>query len=110
MSQRDLAVALKRSDSWVSQVERDVLPVERVSILQRLADTLGVSVHDLRPETTPTAEPAEREVSDLESLRLAMTGHPAPRLLVSEGSGEPADNTELRRRVDNVWDLTHASR
>lgn len=110
MSQRDLATALKRSDSWVSQVERDVLPVERVSVLQRLADTLGVSVHDLRPETAPAAEPPERAANDLESLRLAMTGHPTPWLLVSDHAGEPADTAELQQRVDDVWQLTHESR
>ncbi len=37
LSQRDPASALGRSERWVSRVGRDVLPVERTSVLQPLA-------------------------------------------------------------------------
>jgi len=36
-SQRELASEMKLSESWVSQVERDVQPIERLSVLQALA-------------------------------------------------------------------------
>jgi DNA-binding XRE family transcriptional regulator len=50
ISQRDMAAAVGRSESWVSQVERNVQPVERLSVLQGLARALGVTVRDLRPD------------------------------------------------------------
>jgi len=45
LSQRDLAAEMKRSESWVSQVERDIQPIERIGVLRDLAAALGVSVH-----------------------------------------------------------------
>lgn len=77
MSQGDLAVAVGRSESWVSQVERGVQPVERLSVLQALADALNVPVRELRPDAAPAerAEPEEAHASnDLDGLRVALTG------------------------------------
>ena len=74
---RDLASEVCRSESWVSQVERDVLPVERVSVLQSLADALGAAVRDLRPEAVESPASCVAAPDELGALRLAMTGHPA---------------------------------
>jgi transcriptional regulator with XRE-family HTH domain len=57
MSQKALADAVGRSDSWVSQVERGVYPVERVGLLQSLADALDVPLAQLR-NGLPDAQPA----------------------------------------------------
>ena len=106
LSQKDLATEVSRSESWVSQVERDVLPVERVSVLQSLADALGASVRDLRPEATePTAEttPAPAE---LDALRLAMTAHP---VLLGKTPASTHEFDDLQSAVDEAWRLTHAS-
>jgi transcriptional regulator with XRE-family HTH domain len=115
MSQSDLAVAMERSESWVSQVERGVQPVERLSVLQALADALGVSVRDVRPDAGPPAEEtpeAQQPVSnDLDALRVALTGHPALGSLFDEPSnGATASPEELRVQIEEVWDLAHASK
>lgn len=116
LSQKELGAAIRRSESWVSQVERDVLPVERLSVLQRLADVLGVAVRDLRPEA---AEPmaVDRTGSDrvgsavFEQLRLMLTGHPALEQLFGDETGrEPVEVPNLRERVDLAWQLAHESR
>src|SRR4051794_8493804 len=81
MSQKELAAEVERSESWVSQVERGVLKVDRLPVLQSLADALGVAVRDLRPEAT--AEPATTATSsDMDALRSVLTGHPAPETLI----------------------------
>ncbi|AYF73085.1 XRE family transcriptional regulator [Nocardia yunnanensis] len=121
LSQKELGAAIRRSESWVSQVERDVLPVERLSVLQRLADVLGVAVRDLRPEA---AEPMAADRGDghrpgaavFERLRLLLTGHPA----LDQLFGDETDRSlardaavkleELQERVDLVWQLAHESR
>ncbi|WP_040802615.1 helix-turn-helix domain-containing protein [Nocardia concava] len=117
LSQKELGAAIRRSESWVSQVERDVLPVERLSVLQRLADVLGVAVRDLRPEA---AEPMAADRGDghrpgsavFEQLRLLLTGHPAlEQLFGDESDRESAtDLAELQKRVDLAWQLAHESR
>jgi transcriptional regulator with XRE-family HTH domain len=115
MSQSDLAVAMERSESWVSQVERGVQPVERLSVLQALADALGVSVRDVRPDAgTPAEETPEAQQpvsNDLDALRVALTGHPALGSLFDEPSdGTTASADELRVQIEEVWDLAHASK
>ncbi|QLY31306.1 helix-turn-helix domain-containing protein [Nocardia huaxiensis] len=117
LSQKELGAAIRRSESWVSQVERDVLPVERLSVLQRLADVLGVAVRDLRPEA---AEPMAAHRGEgprggsvvFEQLRLLLTGHPALDQLFGDAADrESADALpELRQRVDLVWQLANESR
>lgn len=117
LSQKELGAAIRRSESWVSQVERDVLPVERLSVLQRLADVLGVAVRDLRPEA---AEPMAADRGDghrpgsavFEQLRLLLTGHPALEQLFGDESDRESDVKlpELQQRVDLAWQLAHESR
>ncbi|MEU8133248.1 helix-turn-helix domain-containing protein [Streptodolium elevatio] len=60
LKQDELAEAIGRTASWVSQVERGVQPVQRVGVLRLLADGLGVSVSALYPEG---------ETSDIAGLR-----------------------------------------
>ncbi|CAM5688543.1 hypothetical protein SANTM175S_00613 [Streptomyces antimycoticus] len=50
-TQAELAAALGKTSSWMSQVERGIQPVQRVDLLQQLADELGVSMQQLRPGT-----------------------------------------------------------
>ncbi|MEC3955619.1 helix-turn-helix transcriptional regulator [Nocardia sp. CDC153] len=116
LSQKELGAAIRRSESWVSQVERDVLPVERLSVLQRLADVLGVAVRDLRPEA---AEPMAADRGDgqrpgsavFEQLRLLLTGHPAlDQLFGDDADRESAKLSELEERVDLAWQLANESR
>ncbi|MEV5377575.1 helix-turn-helix transcriptional regulator [Streptomyces nondiastaticus] len=113
MSQSDLATAMGRSESWVSQVERGVQPVERLSVLQALADALHVSVRELRPDAPPVeeAEPASQVRSnDLDGLRVALTGHPALGSLFQQPKAEPTPSVaEFRQQVGKAWTLVHAS-
>lgn len=109
MSQGDLAIAVNRSESWVSQVERGVYTVERISLLQSLANALGVSMQELRAETTEQ-EAATQEPSDLDELRLYLSGHPALDMLLAPVRLAAAEDVaELEKRVDNAWSLQHST-
>lgn len=113
MSQSDLAAAMTRSESWVSQVERGVQPVERLSILQALADALHVSVRELRLDAAPPEEVEPEGITqsnDLDGLRVALTGHPALGSLFEQPPSEPMPTlADFRRLADEAWTLTHAS-
>lgn len=110
LSQKELAGEVGRSESWVSQVERDVLKVERVPVLRALADALGVSVRELRPEAVASGVDGEQagRVGDMDALRMALTGHPTPDLLLSPQPEQTADVEALAGRVAQAWSLTHA--
>src|ERR1700745_3922044 len=81
LSQVELAGLIGRSDSWVSQVERGVRSVDRLSVLQKVADALGVAVSDLQDGEPTEPEPDSRPEA-FESLRLTLTGHPATRAVL----------------------------
>jgi transcriptional regulator with XRE-family HTH domain len=113
LSQRELAAAVRRSESWVSQVERGVQPVERFAVLQALADALGVPVSTLHPATGTSAGVAssKERPPQLEALRLVLAGHPALHALFPTGQNpQEPDIARLEERISHVWDLTHTSR
>lgn len=109
LSQTDLARTINRSESWVSQVERAQIKVDRVSVLQALADALEVPVAELRglPETTEDDDAGD---ATLDGIRLALTGYPVLADMFGRGAGDDdraAD--DLATEVTGIWDLAHAS-
>ncbi|CAN3981234.1 helix-turn-helix domain-containing protein [Kitasatospora purpeofusca] len=114
LKQDELAAAIGRTASWVSQVERGVQPVVRLDVLQLLADGLGVSVQVLKPEApqaTPVPPPVEEQPNDLDEARLLISGHPALGVLLAPvRASEQPTVAELKAAVAEVWELTHAAR
>jgi transcriptional regulator with XRE-family HTH domain len=115
LSQRQLAAVIDRSESWVSQVERDVLPVERLSVLQRLADAFGCSMFDLEPATAaaPRSRTEERTpTEDLDGVRDVLSGHPALSSVLDPASSDASAGgaDELAAAVEQAWELTHGAR
>lgn len=115
LTQKELAAEIGRTASWLSQVERGVQPVNRLDVLRLLADGLGVSLQELRPdapaEPTTAVQPRDEEPNDLDQARLVISGHPVPEVLLSEaGAATSAHPRELNEAVEHVWELTHANR
>ncbi|MDT0412729.1 MULTISPECIES: helix-turn-helix domain-containing protein [Streptomyces] len=114
-TQSELAAALGKTSSWMSQVERGVQPVQRVDLLQQLADELGVSVQQLRPGTSsddPGSSPPPTATfsNDLDETRRLISGHPALGVLLSGAASSPSRPVAaLREGVDDLWGLTHAA-
>ncbi|MEJ8631983.1 helix-turn-helix transcriptional regulator [Streptomyces sp. MS2.AVA.5] len=115
LDQQDLAARLGKSASWVSQVERGLIPVRKLDILRDLANQLGVALHKLEP-SLPTAEPQElpepASINDLDGARLLISGHPALDVLLPSGGQsdqQPISVADLTRRVDTAWELAHRS-
>lgn len=112
LSQVELAGLIGRSDSWVSQVERGVRAIDRLSVLQKVADTLGVPVAELRGSELTGTDSADTRPEAFESLRLTLTGHPAAGTVLGETTGTITDDqvSSLRELHSQVWPLVHASR
>jgi transcriptional regulator with XRE-family HTH domain len=110
LSQVEFAGLVGRSESWVSQVERGVRPVDRMSVLQRVADVLSVSVAELRGDDEAPGLDERPEAFD--TIRLALTGHPAiGSVLGTVKLTAPARQMDvLRRQHGDVWELVHGSR
>ncbi|WP_338931249.1 helix-turn-helix domain-containing protein [Streptomyces netropsis] len=110
LTQRDLAAEIGRTTSWLSQVERGVQPVNRLDVLRLLADGLGVSLQELRPDApqpVEAEEPAPRP-NDLDQARLLISGHPSLDVLLSPDSPcEEQPLAVLRSEADEAWSLAH---
>ncbi|MET9436902.1 helix-turn-helix transcriptional regulator [Streptomyces sp. NPDC006551] len=113
-TQTELAGRMQKTSSWMSQVERGVQKVERLDVLQDLADALGVSVQQLKPGAPgpaepPPVQPPVYKSNDLDEARQLISGHPAVGTIL--GALRPAPRRtleELSSDVDEMWELTHA--
>ena len=99
-TQEQFAGLMGRSTSWASKVERGDLPLDRASVLAKIAEVLSVEVVEL------TGQPYRHETSELDSghaavpaLRLALQHASLPTL----GAGvqrEPRSLADLRGVVE----------
>ncbi|MEV0368333.1 helix-turn-helix transcriptional regulator [Streptomyces sp. NPDC050636] len=116
LTQNELAAAIGRTASWVSQVERGIQPVNRLDVLRLLADGLGVPLQVLQPEAAGAAGPEtgtvdEATPNDLDQARLVISGHSALDVVLEPREDFRTDLVpELRDEVERVWGLTHGDR
>lgn len=107
LSQPELARLLGRSVAWVSQVERGVRKVDRMSVLETVAAALEVPLAELAAEA-PVVAAVTEEPPGAGGLRLVLSGAHALRAML-DGRRPPALST-LRTRSRKAWELTHAGR
>ncbi|KPI12042.1 hypothetical protein OK074_2663 [Actinobacteria bacterium OK074] len=116
MTQKELATEIGRTASWVSQVERGVLPVNRLDVLGLVADALGVPVQDLHPDGPDSTEAvkavvAAAEPNDLVQARLLISGHPALDVVLAlRVQHAVPDLVQLSSAVEDIWALAHGDR
>ncbi|OLM34771.1 putative transcriptional regulator [Pseudonocardia sp. Ae717_Ps2] len=106
-SQLEFARKVDRSETWLSQVERGVRQIDRLSVLERLAAALEVSVAELAPEKPAVTAVAEKS-SAASTLALTLASSPALRAMVNLPG--IVDLAEVERRAAQAWELTHAAR
>ncbi|MBV9648711.1 MAG: helix-turn-helix domain-containing protein [Pseudonocardiales bacterium] len=76
LSQRELAGLVDRSESWLSQVERGVRSVDRLSVLIDIARVLKTSVETLAGQPFDLAPNGAPELSGLGAIRTALSAYP----------------------------------
>lgn len=107
LSQPELARLVDRSVAWVSQVERGVRKVDRMSVLEKVAEALEIPLSELAAEA-PVVAAATEEMPGTASLRLVLSGAHSLRAMLHSAPVPPTD--QIRPRVDRAWELTHNSR
>ena len=107
LSQPELARMIGRSVAWVSQVERGVRKIDRMSVLEALAAALDVPLSELAAEA-PVVAAVTEEPPGASGLRLVLSGVYALRAML-DGHRSPALRT-LRGKTRQAWELTHAGR
>lgn len=101
LTQSILAGLVGRTEDWLRKVEHDVLPLDRLSVLRRLAFALDISLGDLIGEPVLmawTGEPARRTVP---ALRVALMDH--RQFLTGTHLGEPVRLDPLATEITEQW-------
>lgn len=104
LSQPELARMIDRSVAWVSQVERGVRKVDRMSVLETLAAALDVPLAELAAEA-PIVAAVNEEPPGAAGLRLVLSGVWSLRAMLNGHEVPSLDS--MRAKVDRAWSLTH---
>jgi transcriptional regulator with XRE-family HTH domain len=107
LSQAALAGLVGRSESWLSQVERGVRSVDRLSVLLDLARVLRVDVEALTGRPWRYAPNGSQLAGGLAEVRRALTSYTA---LLGQEPGGQIELSELRARVAETHRLYQAAR
>ncbi|GAA4569305.1 helix-turn-helix domain-containing protein [Planotetraspora kaengkrachanensis] len=107
LSQVELARLINRSVAWVSQVERGVRKVDRMSVLEKVAESLEIPLSELAAEA-PVFVAATEEVPGTAGLRLILSRAHSLQAMFHHVPVPPVE--EIRPQVDQAWHLTHESR
>ncbi|MEW1839561.1 helix-turn-helix transcriptional regulator [Nonomuraea angiospora] len=107
LSQAELARLVDRSVAWISQVERGVRKVDRMSVLEKVAETLDVPLSELAAEA-PVVAATNEEMPGTAGLRLVLSGAHSLQAML-HATPVPATD-QLKPRVDHAWELAHESR
>ena len=107
LSQPDLAKMIGRSVAWVSQVERGVRRIDRMSVLETLASALDVPLAELAADAPIVAAVAEESPS-AGGLRMVLSAAHSLRAMLNGRHSPGLD--DLRVRTSTAWDLAHAGR
>jgi transcriptional regulator with XRE-family HTH domain len=105
LSQVALANLIGRSEAWVSQVERGIRHVDRLSIIIRLAQVLRVTVEDLTGQPFSLAPNGGAEYRAIPALRAALTDYeviPATLGTPMRDDGPVRDLTHLQQNTDQA--------
>jgi DNA-binding XRE family transcriptional regulator len=107
LSQPELARMIDRSVAWVSQVERGVRKVDRMSVLETLAEALDIPLAELAAES-PVVAAVNEEQPGAAGLRLVLSGTWSLRAMLN-GHDAPSPDA-IRAKVARAWSLTHEGR
>jgi transcriptional regulator with XRE-family HTH domain len=112
MPQAVLAGLVGRTESWVSQVERGALPLDRLSVIEDLARALKVKPSELlgQPFLMHPSDGGDRPgILAVRDALMSYNGISTILHPTAEGT-EPPDLVVLRREVDALWQAFQASR
>jgi transcriptional regulator with XRE-family HTH domain len=113
LTQLVLAGLIGRSESWLSQVERGIRPIDRLSVLIDIAHILKVNVTDLTGQPFSLAPNGGLENDAVHAIRHALTRYDVIPAVVDPAHGKHAaapDVASLQRHLRRAWQLRQAAR
>ena len=108
LSQDVLAGLVGRTTDWLSKAENNRIELDRLSVIQTLADALGVSVGDLLGEPTLVDWGADTGRRALPDLRAALMDYRmlTPLFTLGQQEGEPIGPWDFAKTYPHPWTAT----
>jgi transcriptional regulator with XRE-family HTH domain len=101
-SQTVIANLVGRSEDWLSKVERDQIPIDRLSVIIGLARALRVrDIADLIGPSFSLSPGGVPKHDSIAGIRLALSTPPS--VLAQQTTGEPLTVAQLGTRVSEAW-------
>lgn len=111
MSQEVLAGLVGRTVDWLSKVENDRIPLDRLSVIKTVAEALDVSLGDLLAEPSLVDWTPDSGHRTVPALRDALLDYRRIALFDRSGPvGEAILVERLTRDVADLWEVYQASR
>ena len=113
LTQLVLAGLIGRSESWLSQVERGIRPIDRLSVLIDIAHVLKVNVTDLTGQPFSLAPNGGFENDAVHAIRHALTRYDVIPAILDPAHHKHAaapDVASLQRLLQRAWQLRQAAR
>jgi transcriptional regulator with XRE-family HTH domain len=113
LTQLVLAGLIGRSESWLSQVERGIRPIDRLSVLIDIAHVLKVNVTDLTGQPLSLAPNGSLESETVRAIRQALTRYDVIPAVLDPARDKDAalpDPATLQRDLRRAWQLRQAAR
>ncbi|MCO6004495.1 helix-turn-helix domain-containing protein [Actinoallomurus purpureus] len=109
MSQEVLAGLVGRTEDWLSKIENDRAPLDRLSVIRSLADALNVTIYDLIGE--PKAATSHQEPPGVAEVRAALMDYRqlSPLLSAIEKDDQAPPLDYLQRDLNEVMTAYQAS-
>lgn len=102
LSQAALGGLIGRSEDWVSKVERNVIPVDKLSVLLQIQRVLDIrELAELTGRTIALTPDGSPEHASVPAIRRAL--NTIPSRLGSDLPGSPLTADELVQRIDDAW-------
>jgi transcriptional regulator with XRE-family HTH domain len=110
LSQEVLAGLVGRTEDWLSKIENDRAPLDRLSVIRSLAEALGVTIYDLIGDPAPAN--GRHEPSGVAEVRAALMDYRqlSPLLSAIEKDGQAPPLEPLRRDLNAVMSAYQQSR
>ncbi len=111
LTQLVLAGLVGRSESWLSQVERGIRPIDRLSVLIDIAHVFRVNVTDLTGQPFSLAPNGSFENQTVRAIGQALARYDAMLLVDPVRGGDAArlDPVNLQRNLRRAWQLRQAA-
>jgi len=113
MSQRVCAELVGRTEGWLSQIERGIRPLDRLSVLVELARVLRVDPGELTGAAIRQLTPNGHDHPAVAAIRAQLMRYDTVAGVASPpGTEEPQlrDLASLRRDAEHTWEIRQAAR